>query len=85
MRRTAAEECAHLKDVDGGLVDGAHHCAPSVHGVAHCRADTSSAAYCDSDRSKLSNSEMRGQACMHERPTDITCAHDNGRSSCIQA
>lgn len=28
-------EAADLKDVDGGLVDGAHDGAPRVHGVAH--------------------------------------------------
>jgi hypothetical protein len=29
-------EQAHLKDVDGRLVDGAHDCAAGVDRVAHC-------------------------------------------------
>jgi len=38
----AGSPCAHLKDVDGGLVNCTHHCAASVDCVADCTKHISS-------------------------------------------
>ena len=41
-RQTDRRDNAHLKDVNGGLVDGAHYCTTCIDRVTHCPHDDSS-------------------------------------------